>query len=586
MARFGNSGSNPATPLLLLGWDSMHAGRIAQTLLPKCLYSSMVSQLVDQDRGTAHGPLGRHRLNYHNFKIPASDDVRMRGDLASGMSRRPAGGPWAAVSLRQAVKGSLWSMVMVAALGAILFAVRSHLSVATTALVLVIPVVAGVAIGGFPAGLVATVAGFLVYDFVFITPYYTLDVGAAQNWTALGVYAVVMLITARVVAQLSLVRREAEWRAAEVRRLFALSELLVKESALPDLLQTVVGAVRQAFDLEGAALLLPSEGRLNLVASAGTPLSDDEWQHLAAASSTPVSLEAAHVHPGDVQVVPLVASGTAIAMLALRGLSPLPRGEGLLQAFANHLALALERAQLREEAVQAQLLAEVDRLRRSLVGAVSHDLRTPLASIKVSASTLSDPDATLNLQEVRQLGALIDEQADRLERLVSNLLDMTRIQSGALELRLEPSQVRDLVSEALSLLAPAERERVVWRGPADLPLVEVDHMLIRQVLANLLDNATRYSPPASKVVVDAVARPDGMIEVSVTDEGSGIPLEGRSAIFDTLRPGEAGGRGGLGLAISQAFVEAHGQRIWVEDAVPHGARVAFTLVAAADRGVT
>ena len=476
-------------------------------------------------------------------------------------------------------------MGMVVALGAVMFAVRSHLSVATTALVLVVPVVAAVAIGGFTAGVVATAAGFLVYDFVFIPPYYTLYVGAAQNWVALGVYAAVMVIMARVVAQLNVARSEAQWRAAEVRRLFDLSELLVRESALPELLETVVAAVRQAFDLEGAALLLPSKGRLDLVASVGRELSEEELEHLGTASSTPVSLETARVRPGDVQALPLVASGEAIALLALRGLPRARRGNELLHAFANHLALALERAQLREEAVRAQLLGEVDRLRRSLVGAVSHDLRTPLSSIKVSASTLSDPEASLDPADVRELAGLIDEQADRLERLVSNLLDMTRIQSGALEVRRQPIELGDLVAEALSLLGPGERARVAWRGSSELPLVQVDHVLIRQVLANLIDNATRYSPADSMVVVDAVVGPDGTVEVSVSDEGRGVAPDERLTIFEMFNRREAGGRGGLGLAIAHAFVEAHGGRIWLDDTVGSGARFVFTLSVAPEGGV-
>lgn len=490
---------------------------------------------------------------------------------------RPPPGGGRSYSRRRVLVGSLGAVALVVVFGAVMFSVRSHLSVATSALVLVVPVVAGVAVGGFPAGVVATAAGFLVYDFVFIPPYYTLYVGAAQNWVALGVYAVVMVITARVVAQLNDAREEAQWRAVEARRLFDLSEMLVREAPLPELLQTSVAAVRQAFALEGAALLLPSHGRLTLVASVGVPLSEDELRHLATADSSPVSLESALVGPGEIQAVPLVASGRAIALLALRGLPITGQGNEQLQAFVNHLALALERAELRDEAVRAQLLSEVDRLRRSLVGAVSHDLRTPLASIKVSASALLDPDAALAPTDARELAGLIDEQADRLERLVSNLLDMTRIQSGSLELRRSPGEVRDLVSEALSLLGPAERERVSWRGAADLPLVAVDHVLIRQVLVNLIDNATRYSPPGAKVTVDAAARPDGLVEVSVTDEGRGIAADRRASLFEMFDQGEAGGRGGLGLAIAQAFVEAHGQRIWLDEVVSGGARFVFTL---------
>ena len=163
----------------------------------------------------------------------------------------------------------------------------------------------------------------------------------------------------------------------------------------------------------------------------------------------------------------LVASGQGIGLLALRGLRGSSGDRELFRAFTNHLALALERAQLQEQAVRAELLEEVDRLRRSLVGAVSHDLRTPLATIKVSASTLLDPEAPGDADdEPRNSCGLIDAQADRLDRLVSNLLDMTRIQSGALELRRQPVAMADLVDEALSVLGRCRRpKRVTWQAP-------------------------------------------------------------------------------------------------------------------------
>lgn len=460
-----------------------------------------------------------------------------------------------------------------------MFPLRSHLSVATTALVLVVPVVVGVAAGGFMAGIVATATGFLVYDFVFIPPYYTLSVGAAQNWTALGVYAVVMVVVARVVARVNVARAEAQLRAAEVRRLFDLSELLVRESSVPELLDTIVNTVVSAFDLDGAALLLPVDERLELVASAGAPLSELELDQLSASPRVPVSLETALVQRGGIQAVALAASGQAIGLLALRGLPGGRRDHELLRAFANHLALALERAQLREQAVRAQLLEEVDRLRRSLVGAVSHDLRTPLATIKVSASTLLDTEVPVSLADAQELVGLIDVQADRLDRLVSNLLDMTRIQSGALELRRQPTTVAELVDEALAVLGPsADLERVQWRAPADLPLVDVDHVLICQVLANLIDNATRYAPEDTPVTISATCSPGGEVEVAVTDGGPGVATDERASIFEMFNRREAGGRGGLGLAIAQAFVEVHGQRIWVEGGnAGAGARFVFTL---------
>jgi len=496
-------------------------------------------------------------------------------------TRRPA------IPTRQAVVGSAAAIALVIAFSAAMLPLRSHLSVATIALVLVIPVVAGVAVGGFAAGIAATVSGFLVYDFVFIPPYYTLSVGAAQNWAALGVYVVVMAVVARVVARLNVARSEAQVRAAEVRRLFDLSELLVRESSAPELLDTIVTAVRQAFDLDGAALLLPGDAGLHLVASDGVPLSDVELHQLSAQAQVPVRLGAAAVERGLVQAVVLSASGLAIGLLALRGLGGASQDRELLQAFANHLALALERSQLQEQAVRAQLLEEVDRLRRSLVGAVSHDLRTPLATIKVSASTLLDPDASVSPDDARELAGLIDVQADRLNRLVSNLLDMTRIQSGTLELRRQPTTVSELVDEAMSVLGRSDDlPRVKWEAPTDLPLVDVDHVLICQVLANLIDNATRYAPGDSLVSVSARCSPDGRVEVAVADRGPGVTPDERATIFQMFNRREAGGRGGLGLAIAKAFVEAHGEQIWVDGADGPGARFAFTLPISARPDVT
>jgi len=479
--------------------------------------------------------------------------------------------------------GSFLAVATAAALTACMVPVRTQLSAATMALVLVVPVVAGVSVGGFVAGLVATGTCFFVYDFFFLPPYYTLYVQRAEDWAALGVYAVVMVLVARVVSVANLAKAESLQRTAEVRRLFDLSELLVRELPTPKLLNTIVNSVKEAFELEGAALLLPFNGALEVAASAGAPLSHQEAQRLSASTGSPVSLEP--VSPsgrGALQVVALVATGEAVGLMALRGAPGTRAEQQLLRAFANHLALALERAGLRDDAVRARLLEEVDRLRRALVGAVSHDLRTPLATIKVSASALLENGASLSPGDLKELAELVDAQADRLDRLVSNLLDMTRIQSGALELRRQPAAVADLVDEALLVLGGGARAGDIrWRGPADLPLVDVDHVLVRQVLANLVDNALRHSPPGAPVTVSARRVAGDKVEVRVTDSGPGVPRAEQERIFQMFSRREAGGRGGLGLAISQAFLEAHGERIWVEDAggraKAKGARFVFTL---------
>ncbi|MDA8061493.1 MAG: DUF4118 domain-containing protein, partial [Actinomycetota bacterium] len=343
---------------------------------------------------------------------------RPRSAAASGRRRWPA----------RFSAGSAAAVVLTAALSLLLLALRRELSVATTALVLVVPVVVGVAVGGFAAGVVATAVGFLAYDFVFIPPYYTLTVGSAQNWTALGVYAVVMVVVSRVVDRVEAARGDAQARAGELRRLFDVSDLLVRASSEEALLDGIVRAVRQAFELDGAALLLPAGDGLGLAASSGAALDPDELRALSAGARAPGG--------SHLRSVALVASGRPVGLLALRGAAAHgPEGEELLHAFANHLALALERSQLQAQALRAGVLEEVDRLRRGLVGAVSHDLRTPLATIKVATSALLDPDAPVPAPEARELLGLVEGQADRLDRLVTNLLDMSRIQAGTLELR-------------------------------------------------------------------------------------------------------------------------------------------------------
>jgi two-component system sensor histidine kinase KdpD len=484
------------------------------------------------------------------------------------------------ISVRRSLAGSLVSIALVVALGAIMFPIRSHLSVATAALVLVVPVVAGVVIGGFVGGLVALAAGFVVYDVVFIPPYYSLRVGAADNWAALGVYAVVMVLVAQVVARLGSTRREAQRRGEEARRLFELSELLVGDKATADQFETIVTTVRLAFDLRSAALLVPRDDRLQVVASTGEPLSDDELGRLAPSSGRPVSLVAAVPARDQLQAIALSVSDRPVGLLAVRGLPAAGGDRELLRTFVNHLALALERTELREQAVKAELLEEVDRLRRSLVSAVSHDLRTPLATIKLSASNLIDPDVRFSGEDASELLGLIDLQADRLDRLVTNLLDMTRIQAGALDPRREPVQVANLVSEALTSLGPSVGpSRIRWMAPTDLPLVDVDRLLICQVLANLIENAARHGPEDSDITVTAALNGHRQVRVAVADRGPGVPTEELSSIFQLFNRREAGGRAGIGLAIAKAFVEAHGERIWVEGEPGSGARFVFSLPA-------
>jgi two-component system sensor histidine kinase KdpD len=268
-------------------------------------------------------------------------------------------------------------------------------------------------------------------------------------------------------------------------------------------------------------------------------------------------------------------------MLVLQEVHLADPDRSLLGTFANQAALAVDRARLREQALRARLLEEVDRWRSALLGAVSHDLRTPLASIKTAVSSLRQPGTSMVPADRAELLELIELQSDRLARLVTNLLDMTRIEAGALEPRPAAMAIDELVDEALAALGGLlPRDRVVLQVAPDLPLLRVDHVLISQVLANVLENAGRLSPPGSPIRIGArpAPRSDAMrVEISVRDEGPGIVPAERDRVFEMFSQNGGGGRAGLGLTIAKAFVEAHGGRIWIDPDVSSGARVVFTV---------
>jgi two-component system sensor histidine kinase KdpD len=489
---------------------------------------------------------------------------------------------------QRTIAGIVVTLVLLAAVLAVLLPFRSHLSTAIPALVFVLPALVGVVVGGFIPGAVGALAGFLAYDYFFLPPYETLTVRNAQNWIALVVYVAVVLIVSKVVADLRTAREEALRRTEETRRLFELSQTLIGDLTLNQLVTHVVNTVQGAFSPRWTALVLPdapagpqeSDDHLHVAAAVGEELTSDELTSLVSGGQTR-SLGFVDAELPTRVSVALVLDNRPVGMLVLQDVQLVGPERSLLGTFANQAALAVDRARLRDQAVRTRLLEEIDRWRSALMGAVSHDLRTPLASVKTAVSSLRSSDVQLDPHDRAELLELIEEQADRLARLVTNLLDMTRIESGALELRPIAIAFDELVAEALGMLGDmADRGRIRVDMPDDLALLHIDHVLISQVLANLVENAERLSPEDGIIRISALPAPSAestKVMISVSDQGPGIPPEDRERVFEMFSQNGGGGRAGLGLAIAKAFVEAHGGRIWIDADVERGARVVFTV---------
>jgi two-component system, OmpR family, sensor histidine kinase KdpD len=286
-----------------------------------------------------------------------------------------------------------------------------------------------------------------------------------------------------------------------------------------------------------------------------------------------------------VRLVPVRADDRRVGALLLVVAAGSPRfdqtADRLLSAVAGQLGLAIERSRLRQDANQAEILRRTDELRRALLNAVSHDLRTPLASIMASAGSLQQEDVVWTQEERQDFAQAIVDQAQRLNRIVGNLLDLSRIEGGSLRPDKGWYDVGALVDEVLGRLRPqTAHHSIVTHIPDDLPAVSLDYVEIDQVLSNLIENATRYAPAGTEIQV-GVQRANGEVRVAVEDHGPGVPPSAMQHLFDpfyrvasgTPRPAGLG----LGLAVAKGLVEAHGGRVWVENRAGGGARFTFSL---------
>jgi two-component system sensor histidine kinase KdpD len=495
--------------------------------------------------------------------------------------RLAVGGPRGALGYAVAVAGT-------ALITAPLLAYRGSVSKTTVVLAYLLVVTAAAAAGGLGPGITAAALGFLAFDLLFLQPYHHIIVDDPQDYLSLAVYLLVAVVVSLLVATSERRRAQAERRERETRMLFDLSTSLVAHGSLDDTLRGVVGTVRSLFNLAGCAIVLPSGDGIRLAAVDGQVPDDlDERFVGVRGGQTTVQLRGpvdADLEPGQVLTVPMRSGEHVVGALVVVAGGPGSSGFGeaerrVLATFANQAALAVEQVQQEEQRNRALALQETDRLRTALLNSVSHDLRTPLASIKASASSLLDRDIQWSDAERDEFLATINTEVDRLTRLVHNLLDMSRIEAGALDPRLVESSVAEVVGPVVRRARAASRQRVDVDVPDELPSVLVDPVRLDQVLTNLLDNARAY---AAGGPVQVVARQAGeTVELRMVDHGPGIPGPERERIFDQFYRLKGGGKRpegtGMGLAICRGIVEAHGGRLRAETTPGGGATFVLTL---------
>jgi two-component system sensor histidine kinase KdpD len=442
--------------------------------------------------------------------------------------------------------------------------------------------------GKWPS-LFAAFLSVAAFDFFFVPPYFTFAVSDVKYLVTFGV----MFIASFVISRLTLrVRRQAD--AARMREhrtaaLYNLSRDLVRERGKDRLGEIAVQHVNEVFDCLVALLIPGDQNRLAPVIESASTFIPDQ-QELSVAQwvyehRQPAGLGSDTLPGAKALYLPLIASGGVIGVIGI-----LPRKETAgfepeqfhyLEAFANQTATALERSFLGEAAQRALLKAETESLRNTMLSSISHDLRTPLSAITGAATTLLQRDVLIDTDSRLDLVKTIQEEAERLNRTIKNVLDLTRLESGAITVSKEWQSLEEIVGVVLDRLGNRLNDHpLALKIPGNLPLIPFDGLLIEQVLMNLFDNAVKYTPRGSPLELSAQEE-FYTVTVSLADRGPGIPAGEEQHIFEKFVRGRGTTGGvGLGLAICRTIIEAHGGKIWAENRTDGGAVFRFTLSSA------
>ena len=454
----------------------------------------------------------------------------------------------------------LWALLVgVVASGAVtaLAALPAGISTTTAALLYVLAVMASSLVAGIWAGLAASVPSFLALNFFFTPPLHTFNVAKGEDLVALVVFLLVSATVGALLSSALAQRTRAERREREARLLNHLGTRLLAGEPFQDVLGRVARGMEELFGLARCEITMDLEA------------SQAQGDGQAGGEAS--------------EVIAMVAKGREEGrIVAVTGSSRPPLDEDereVIRTFAGQIALAVDSVRSARDAEAARVEADANRARAALFSSISHDLRTPLASITAAVTSLLGRDARFDSRERSDLLETIHQEADRLNRLVGNFLHLSRIRAGGIASTKTRSDIGEVVEGVLSRLQPILNRhsvRLVLRD--DLPEVSFDVLQIDQVLTNLLENAAKFSEPGKEIGIHVAAWHD-VVQVRVTDQGPGIPPEDRQRVFEPFyrAEGDTGSGTGLGLAIAKAIVESHRGRIWIEGAPGGGTAVAFQL---------
>jgi two-component system sensor histidine kinase KdpD len=449
------------------------------------------------------------------------------------------------LSARRQVAGAVLAVAGLPSLTALLNALQPHLNLSDDLLIYLVAVVAVTVVGGFWPAVLAAVGACLLLNWFFTAPLHTFTIAEPRNLLALVLFVTVAVAVSSVVHLAARREADAARSAKETESLLGLAQTVLGGADTPgDVLDHMTASHGGR-----AELLERVGGRWIMVAASGEAGPPDQ----------PLRFE---VRP-DLALEVTGQDDTATT--------------SLLAGYTAQAVAALDRARLRTQAAQAEALAEGDRMRTALLRAVSHDLRTPLASIKASVSSLRQTDVHWTEQDEAELLANIEQNADRLDTLVGNLLDMSRLQAGSLEPFLRATAVDEVAPVALRGLDDSDHLLIVV--PDDLPLVRADPGLLERVLANLFSNALRHSPPDLRPMLRASE--DGpWVMLDVVDHGSGVPAALKERIFEPFARFDERAPGvGLGLAVAKGFAEAMGGTVAAVDTPGGGLTIRVTMPA-------